>query len=341
MKPYMTPSGNPDLEERKLEFEIQRFEHERKAKSRELRLRRLELAMAHKQRSFWTSALSPLGLAVVTAGLGIWSANYSSGQNIRLENFKRESDLIIEATKASDQMVRARNLVFFIESGLLEETTMDLKKLRKEAGLLKDESAPAPFVGTATIDPEENLARGSYARAEAILAQDNRGSVAGRELLEVAMTLLRNGAWEDNPKGEQRIRRFWEVLPEEAPEKVSSKDWSAVFVSYCLSKTSLGQIKPSATEQGLVAQFKERGWLHEEPDYDPQPGDIFFAHFIVSARADMYWHHSGIVVGRVSTPIKGTPVSPVPLTIAGNEGDTLRLTSVPRGASRIVYVHLP
>jgi hypothetical protein len=108
----------------------------------------------------------------------------------------------------------------------------------------------------------------------------------GRAVLEKVAQDLKSGVWEEggNNKGD-RIKKFLSSigLPEGTP-------WSAAFVSWYFSQVKTPPpFKPSGSWVVIEAEFKEKGWLLENSDYGPQPGDVMFMNI-------QNHHHGGIVL---------------------------------------------
>src|SRR4051812_30622936 len=116
--------GN-NIEEIKLELERTRIEGDLRLRKAELDLKRAELRLKLKgeRKSFITS--SPLNIAILSGLIGLLSVvvtNYlQDSANTRLERQKSEASLILKAIETGNQEQAAKNLVFLLKAGLIED----------------------------------------------------------------------------------------------------------------------------------------------------------------------------------------------------------------------------
>ncbi|MFA6094311.1 MAG: CHAP domain-containing protein [Candidatus Paceibacterota bacterium] len=136
---------------------------------------------------------------------------------------------------------------------------------------------------------EKNLAQQALENFEQFkshLSNVQGGGKIGRAVIEKVAQDLKSGVWEEggSNKGEL-INKFLSNigLPEGTP-------WSAAFVSWYFSQVkNPPPFKPSGSWAAIEAEFKQKGWLLENSDHSPQPGDIMF---ITNQKS----HHGGIVL---------------------------------------------
>jgi hypothetical protein len=124
-----------NIELTKLELEKARIKGELKLKAAELELKRAELEFNLETNRKKPSGSSPLTVAIITGiiGLiGIGIANYlQSMANLRLEQEKAESALILKAIETGDREVAAKNLAFLVQIGLIQDKTGRIAALEK------------------------------------------------------------------------------------------------------------------------------------------------------------------------------------------------------------------
>ncbi|RBP09738.1 hypothetical protein DFR50_12184 [Roseiarcus fermentans] len=111
-------SGNDiSLEERKFAFD-----REMQLQRNLLNTRELELKENDARRSRW---LNPTVIGLIAAASGLFGnmfvALVSSSNSQRIEQFKAQSNLIVQAVGTGDQKSACRNLISFIRLGLLDD----------------------------------------------------------------------------------------------------------------------------------------------------------------------------------------------------------------------------
>jgi GH24 family phage-related lysozyme (muramidase) len=150
------------------DFEIQKFEFEKYRIEEEIKLRKRELAIKEKElkfkqtesekitkKSFGTQLISPVGIAVVVALIGLIGTVINNIVNSRQARKKQQSDLIIKMSEISDEKQRASNLLFFEKGGFISLSKDYLQYLRNIAGLKENENIPPPSI----ISPIDTFAR--------------------------------------------------------------------------------------------------------------------------------------------------------------------------------------
>jgi hypothetical protein len=106
-----------------LSLEERTFQEEIAAKKRELDLREREVRAKEEElrRSRW---LNPLVIGLFAAALGLIGsvvvARVNNQASQQLEQFRSQSNLILQAIKTGDQDGACRNLLFFVDLGLLD-----------------------------------------------------------------------------------------------------------------------------------------------------------------------------------------------------------------------------
>ena len=122
--PITSPTKDLSLEERKFAFDMEIKAQEMSLKARELALKENE-----SQRSRW---LNPTVIELIAAASGLFGnmfvALISSSNSQRIEQFKAQSNLIVQAVGTGDQKSACRNLIVFIHMGLLEDPEGRLAK---------------------------------------------------------------------------------------------------------------------------------------------------------------------------------------------------------------------
>src|SRR5438874_79821 len=124
-----------DIEIRKLELEERRLEAEIEHKKEELKLEREQFKAGQRKKGFLSQMLSPVGVGVIAALIGLLGTAASSLINSYTERKKQESGLILEMSKISDEKVRSKNLLFFARGGYLNFSGEYIKFLEKSAGV--------------------------------------------------------------------------------------------------------------------------------------------------------------------------------------------------------------
>ena len=116
-----------NIELAKLELEKTRVIEELKLKAAELDLKCAELEAKLNDKLKKTKPSSPLTAAIITGiiGLiGIGIANYLQAQaNLKLEREKFETSLIIKAIETGNPEAAAKNLLFRVRTGLIQDRT--------------------------------------------------------------------------------------------------------------------------------------------------------------------------------------------------------------------------
>lgn len=134
-----------EIERERLELERERLKHDVMLREKELALKNLEMAAkAAEQRA---SAWSPLLVAVIAAALALFGnvlvtylqgkanqriaqdravadldlANQKATFDEKLEHDRAQSNLILEAIRTGDSIKASKNLLFFVELGLLDD----------------------------------------------------------------------------------------------------------------------------------------------------------------------------------------------------------------------------
>ena len=166
----MSESDERELEETskssklKLENDILRLELQLKEKELELKLKEFE-EQDKKKDSWWRNA-NPLVVAIIAALIGFLGnsfVTYLQGWNnlvlereklsssLQIENEERQTSLILKAIETGDQETAAKNLVFFINVGFLQDP--EGKILAFASNLENTEDIPVLPVQS-NIDPE-------------------------------------------------------------------------------------------------------------------------------------------------------------------------------------------
>jgi hypothetical protein len=111
------PATELSLDERKFAFDKESRLQEIAIKARETSMKEAEL-----HRSRW---LNPTVIGLVAAASGLFGnllvALFSNMNSQRIEQFKAQSNLIVQAVGTGDQKSACRNLISFIRLGLLED----------------------------------------------------------------------------------------------------------------------------------------------------------------------------------------------------------------------------
>lgn len=282
---------------------------ERDQLAADLRLKRIELDLKRKEvqaklkEGILTKflGLSPLVTAIIAGAISVMGgviANYYQGKNnLALERYKFDANEKLERQKQTHELVlkmigtgeanqAAKNLLFLVNAGFIED------KEGKIAALAKDpETIPVlPTLNTPGMPTENELRQRSAENVkqfEPHLSNIQGGSKLGRAALEKAIQELRSGIWEEgNADRGPRIKKYFSNLG--LPEGVG---WSAAFVSWCFSQIqNPPPFKSTGAWVSIRAEFREKGWLHENGDYIPQPGDVMFI-----TRENTISRHGGIV----------------------------------------------
>jgi hypothetical protein len=112
-----TPATQLSLDEQKFAFDKELRLQELAIKNREVSLKEAEL-----RRSRW---LNPTVIGLVAAASGLFGnlfvAFFSNQNSQRIERFKAQSNLIVQAVGTGDQKSACRNLLSFLRLGLLED----------------------------------------------------------------------------------------------------------------------------------------------------------------------------------------------------------------------------
>jgi hypothetical protein len=118
----------PSLEERKFAFDKELRLQEIAIRSREISIKEMELS-----RSRW---FNPTVIGLVAAASGLFGnllvALFTSVNSQRIEQFKAQSNLIVQAVGTGDQKSACRNLLSFIHLGLLDDPEGRLARCETE-----------------------------------------------------------------------------------------------------------------------------------------------------------------------------------------------------------------
>ena len=141
-----------EIEIRKLELEERRLNAEIENRKEELALQREQFEASQKKGKFVSQVLSPVGVGVIVALIGLLGTALSGLINASTESKKQEASLILKMSEVPDEKLRARNLLFFAEGGYLSFSDKYINSLREKAGLEKGETAPAPMTLVTSSD---------------------------------------------------------------------------------------------------------------------------------------------------------------------------------------------
>jgi hypothetical protein len=122
------PGTDFSLDERKFAFDKEIRQQELAIKAREVSMKETE-----QLRSRW---LNPTVIGLIAAASGLFGnlfvAYFSSVNSQRIERFKAQSNLIVQAVGTGDQKSACRNLISFIRLGLLEDPEGRLGKCESD-----------------------------------------------------------------------------------------------------------------------------------------------------------------------------------------------------------------
>jgi hypothetical protein len=147
---------NNSLINREHADDLNAYTIEKEIKSIELELKRLELSKASREIRF--SVIIPLVSGLVIALIGVVSSvavTYINGNKQHaLEEYKAEVSLILEAAKtgANNPSAAQRNLLFFVDAGLLKDKRIVTLIRQGRTPVLPASSGPSPARGFTEID---------------------------------------------------------------------------------------------------------------------------------------------------------------------------------------------
>jgi hypothetical protein len=139
-----------------LSLEERKFALDQDLRTQEMSLKARELAIKENeaQRSRW---LNPTVIGLIAAASGLFGnmfvALVSSINSQRIEKFKAQSNLIVQAVGTGDQKSACRNLISFIRLGLLEDPQGRLGKRETDLNtipVLPSGSTYTPVLDTLT-----------------------------------------------------------------------------------------------------------------------------------------------------------------------------------------------
>jgi hypothetical protein len=137
----MAPADANELDDRKLDIELQKLKLERQRIALDSTLRRKEQILQRKQfeataRGWnkWNQILSPAGAAIFAGLVGLFGTVLNGYNNTNLERQKQQGTFILEAIKTGKEQTTAANLVFLADAGLIKLSKPELAKLREKAG---------------------------------------------------------------------------------------------------------------------------------------------------------------------------------------------------------------
>ena len=113
-------------------------EYQAKLKEIELEIKKVELDRARLELSLkntiWTALTSPTVVTAITAVLGLFGAvltNYFQQEaNLKVEKQKNQAELITRSISTGDPESSAKNLIFLLDLGLIQDTQGKIEKLR-------------------------------------------------------------------------------------------------------------------------------------------------------------------------------------------------------------------
>jgi hypothetical protein len=281
-----------------------------------------------KKKDFWDkfSSISTFLSGVIVALVGLYFTTGYNAQQSRRDEILKAEQLKISQVELMQKFIPQLN-------GTEKEKKLALIALSalgnpelatKLATLDQSEGSRAALESLVQSgDPDEKSlaerALRNYRNYESYFTNIQGGSQIGRAALNIAIGELKSGVWEHAGVGSgppaPRIGRYF--LPSGlVPER--GTPWSAAFVSWCFAVVrDPWPFKPSASWRAIRSEFKDRGWLHEESGYLPQPGDVMFIRFKTES-GDGYkvGGHGGIVFHYQNGQVD---------TIEGNASDEPRL----------------
>lgn len=123
------------------EKELALTEKELGIKQKKLEIEHKEIEINKHKSSFekittWVFNLSPIAASVIVALVGLYGgilgSFYQANLNIELERQKFETTLILKAVESQDNNVKAKNLEFFVKTGLLKDKDDKITNFTKE-----------------------------------------------------------------------------------------------------------------------------------------------------------------------------------------------------------------
>jgi hypothetical protein len=270
----------------------------------------------NKRKDFWDkfSAASTFISGVIVALVGLYFTNsYNAQQAARDEMLKAqqlrlaEVELVHKFIPQLNGNERDKKLAIIAISSLGNtELATKLAVLDQSRG----SKAALESLAESGSAEEKTLAQRAlenFKQFEPHLLDIQGGSRIGRAALEKAVQELKSGVWEQGGMNQgPHIRKYLSAagLSEGLP-------WSAAFVSWCFSQVQHPPpFEPSGSWMHIKEEFRSKGWLHEDDNYVPQPGDIV----IIPRETDITTYHGGIVFRLENETIE---------IIEGNSGDML------------------
>lgn len=152
-----------DIETRKLELDQLRLAEDIRLREAELELKREQFEEDKRSKGFRAQVFSPIGAAVIAGVLGLLGTAASGLFNAKIEREKQQANLLLKLSEESDEVKRARSLLFYAQGGYLDFSTGYTNYLRDKAKLKEDEKIPppaAPNSQMALVDIPANLNQG-------------------------------------------------------------------------------------------------------------------------------------------------------------------------------------
>jgi hypothetical protein len=121
---FMEPKTSKKLPATELSLDERKFAFDQELRLQEIAIKAREVSMKEAEllRSRW---LNPTVIGLVAAASGLFGnlfvAFFSNMNSQRIEQFKAQSNLIVQAVGTGDQKSACRNLISFIRLGLLED----------------------------------------------------------------------------------------------------------------------------------------------------------------------------------------------------------------------------
>lgn len=149
LKEYELKLKEQELEIKYAQLGLKEKESELAIKEKEMELRKKEEEFgkrgSFKEKLLNLSAVGATIIVGIIGALGALGGNWYQGQkNIELERQKFESALILKAVEPEDTETKRRNLLFFLESGLIKDTDTKIQNLANQPGSLPDLPKPEP-----------------------------------------------------------------------------------------------------------------------------------------------------------------------------------------------------